>query len=239
MLIPFTPARQFFKAVNLPVPSSKGYWCNPADPVGAKKIVFLSRYGLVINFTRRHRVVRRYNPHFITALFTRETPLYQITIRPGVQMGAQRGAPEAFSRYLKEKYGVIDKDAGVRNLGYIPSVDSLFPILIDLDAKYIKVKKDAPWEQTPQEALYAPLKAIMNKAWPQDQKMPDQGGVRDFFAACAEFKAQGKLLSPWEKSCWSMFNESEMHSEQAHRYDWQIIRHQMRQDKTARLAQVI
>lgn len=197
---------EFFDGMELPVPQNDEYYY---DFYSEKNLTFVTDHGFVIRATHKSYLLEEESPHFILPLFNRAAGDYVINIDPGYDRVETKKEASLIYLLLQEKYGLVDTDGKPENLCFVPGTK--YPVIIDLDPKYVKIDegdissltRDVEdvklylHEENPQIEIYAPLRGIINAAWPAECSAPDPEGIKKFKTMCKDFKGAGKLVTPW------------------------------------------
>lgn len=204
--------QNFFNGMGWPMPEKGEYY----EGTGDRYLAFLTEYGVIVRLTPEQSVIEEENPHFILPLFNRQAGAYRINIDPGYDCPVTSEEMRTIYRMLSKKFGVRVHDAKRHNLCFVPHTEPRYPVVIDLDPEYTLVRfeetpaKTSGWSAeraicllnadnavNPQIEIYAPLRRIIDEAWPPDCDRPDPEGIAAFKSLCKAFKAEGKLVAPW------------------------------------------
>lgn len=222
------PERQliesFFHHMRLPEPNEKEIHRTQDEGL----LLFLNGYGCTVRITPHDRRVDFDSPNFLKPVFSKSSACFHVAIMPGVEcpMGVFDTMHLQIMLKQDQHISINPADAHIANFGFVPT--TRFPVMLDVDRAYVKkaVLSEACarlWDkirpvsfrlnraerssrlqrfdrQDPQEELYAPLRQIMEMAWPCDADVPDPEGVKEFWRTCLDFRQKGKLVDGWSKS---------------------------------------
>jgi hypothetical protein len=186
---------KLLEGLQLPIPQKEAEFM--AGTEGC--IIFINRYGAVIRIEEKDELYDVNDSQWVLQ------PLARFKVGKAVVEICPACAFESdIKRYnvMKEglqKDGLKLHDPGLRQTGRIPVRTPEFPngMTVVVDRQAVKKLSDdiKPVKNNLQAMMYAPLRKKMAEA--HDGKTFDAGKVREFWALCADFVRDGKLVAGW------------------------------------------
>jgi hypothetical protein len=214
---------RFFADLGLPMPQDSEFY---TAVNGGRNIVFLSDYGFTVQVAHKNKVIDFDSPGVLRPLYARVSKNLKMWIDPGVECPVTSAVATALQQRLLETYNINVYDGTFANFGYIPKSNPRFPVLIDLDRTNVtdlskrnvtlcseglrvlsesvrRIKEGLPLfcgkekrELDEQDEAYGVLYKLSVKAFDEHRGDPTLRAA--FFAACRDYKEDGRLLSSWD-----------------------------------------
>jgi hypothetical protein len=166
--------------------------------------LFISRYGCTIYISRQHKNIN--HPRALKPLFSKRTGELCFNLYAGLKpLPEYKTEKELFALFEKEgldyQTWTVKYNCGeIPGTGYIVIFD-IKPDRFKIDETAIRIltSADPDWDSHIQEKFYRELIDLWNAAWPEARGHPDPALIKECWKTHRTWKAQGKLLSPWDR----------------------------------------